>query len=119
MSESSRNNFTFKHLNFWRKIFLILLWLVNLPISLLLISLSFYKLDTAPVALTALTALAILGIFNFLFVVWVHIAIVNRSLTQLKWIAFFMIIPFVNPLGLLIMLSIIRVTKIELQGKSS
>lgn len=114
MNFEINDRFTFGNLNFVRKAYLIVLWLVNITISGLIT----YGLLTSGNDLT-LNNVSILVVI-FIFTLWNHTAIVNRRLNQLKLLAFLNFIPFASLLNALIcgtiMLHIVQITKDEIQS---
>lgn len=101
-------SFTYSNLNFWRKLYLSLTWTGAFLVSFSLIWFCLAaKNDFMLIYLP-------LPIVTVLFSSWIHYAVVNRKLKQLYWIAFLSFIPLMNIIGALIMLSIARVTKLEL-----
>ena len=104
--------FAFSTLNFWRKAYIITIWLVTIPFSI-------YFTWACVNGISGLTPIY-LFIPGFLLplTAWKHYAISKRKLSQIYWIAFFSLVPLMSLVGFLIMLSIARVTKNELQPKS-
>jgi len=112
MNNTDTPNFSYSNLNIWRRLYLALLWF---GISLLVLG-SAMKAFQEPGSITVGVAILIAALT--LFAYWTHIAISKRNLFHLKIIAFLNLIPFANIIGLLIMLSIIRVTKNELETQN-
>jgi hypothetical protein len=112
-SKATSTPHTFGTLNLWRKFFLGGIWFVNVVVAAVIALV--FSANTNLYAQDPMTAnvvlLAAMGCVAFTY--WVHTAVAGRKLSQLKWQAFFSVMPFANPVLLLIMLSIIRVTKIE------
>tara|TARA_B100000787_G_C15909185_1_gene171751 strand:- start:39 stop:404 length:366 start_codon:yes stop_codon:yes gene_type:complete len=111
MKNGSSEKYTFRSLNLWRQLWISFLWLGN---TVQFSFTTYYLLTQKPPLSETVTMIVIFSVM-FLFVFWNHIAVVERKLTQLKWIAFLHLIPFFNLVGMLIMFSIIRVTKNEIQ----
>jgi hypothetical protein len=100
----SDTNFSYNNLNFWRKGYLVLMWLAIAAFS----TITFFKLELS-IAVTITTFFALFG-------AWRHWAITKRKITHLKLIAFVSFIPLFNLVGTLIFLSILRVSKKELEN---
>ena len=111
MENGSSEKYTFRNLNLWRQLWISLLWLGNTA----LFSLTVYYLLTQKPSLSEKVTMIVIFSVMFLFVFWNHIAVVERKLTQLRWIALLHLIPFFNLVGMLITFSIIRVSKNEIQ----
>ena len=105
--------FTYANLNIWRKLYLSLLWLGVSLVSLGLITK--FNIDESSVD----PILILLVVIFILFTYWTHYAVTKRKITQIKWLAFLNLIPFANLIGLLIMLSILRVSKIEIESSNT
>lgn len=101
---------SFSNLNFWRKLYLVLMWLLTL---LVIVSVVRQAFDGQAISGTT-AQLAVAGLWLGLSC-WQHTAIVNRKLTQLTVLTVINIVPFFNIIGALILLSIRRVTKKELE----
>ena len=109
---NNTDNFSYSNLNILRKIYLSLLWLGVSLFSLGLVA----KIieDANSIEPVLIIFVVILALFTY----WTHYAVTKRKITQLKWLAFLNLIPFANIIGLLIMLSILRVSKIEVETSS-
>ena len=111
MDNGSSEKYTFRSLNLWRQLWISWLWLGN---TALFSFATYYLLTQKPPLSGTVTTIVIYSVM-FLFVLWNHVAVVERKSTQLKWIALLHLIPFSNLVGMLITFSIIRVTQNEIQ----
>ena len=110
MSNNSNMTAKFKSLNFWRRAYLILLWSFTISIFVAMV-LSHYFGNSG-----IKSGHLILPTLLILLAAWTHYAIVNRKIIHLKLIAIVNLIPFFNIIGTLITLSIIRVTREEINS---
>jgi len=105
----SKEDVTYKSLGIWRKIYLWLNWIS-------LIILAFILITNPQVALSPMEAIY-LGIYSVLglpYVIWLHMATVNRKVLQLRILAGVNIGFFANPLSAAVVWMIGSVSKDEL-----
>jgi len=57
-----------------------------------------------------------LSAISLIYVIWAHTAIIGRRVTQLRVLCFIQIIPFLNPIGAIILWAISSTSKTEIQG---
>ncbi|WP_426357536.1 hypothetical protein ACPUVO_13885 [Pseudocolwellia sp. HL-MZ19] len=103
---------TFSNLNFWRKLYLCLMWFFT---AFFFIGVVVNFTILAAGSGENLMAQVFLSFFLAGFTYWNHTAIVKRKLKQITILTIINIVPFINIIGALIMLSIRRVTKKELE----
>ncbi len=105
---------TFSNLNFWRKLYLVLMWLfTGLFLAGIVIALFMMPSNSDFIGVSAFQIIIVIAWSGLTY--WHHTAIVKRKLTQLTVLIIINLIPFFNIIGALIMLSIRRVTKKELE----
>ncbi len=103
---------TFSSLGIWRKVYLVLNWLLVLLIILVGNMGMFFEVaegKTAP-------PLYFLSAISLIYVIWAHTAIIGRRVTQLRVLCFIQIIPFLNPIGAIILWAISSTSKTEIKG---
>lgn len=109
LSTNNSKKASFTSLNFWRKLYLVLMWIGT---TLMTIAFIGAGIDSPEVSIihSGLFASLMLG-----FTYWHHRAIVSRNLKHITILAVLNLIPLGNLIGCLIMFSIRRVTKKELE----
>lgn len=107
LSKKEEKSASFSSLNFWRKFYIVLIWLGSLLTSTLFIWAAVGSPELS-IGFSVGFSLVILGVTY-----WHHHAIVSRNLTQITLLAILNLIPLANLIGCLIMVSIRRVTKKE------
>ena len=108
--DNSNMTTKFNSLNFWRRAYLILLWAFTMSIFAAMVFIHFFGNSGIKSGHLVLAALLVL------LTAWTHYAIVNRKIIHLKLIAMINLIPFFNIIGTLITLSIIKVTREEINS---
>ncbi|TVZ41587.1 hypothetical protein P886_0934 [Alteromonadaceae bacterium 2753L.S.0a.02] len=110
LEEKTEIEASFATLNFWRKFYLCFMWL-----SLAMGCAVFIYVGVSSDEVG-------MGLFTFIYLVialalcvWTHNAVVKRKHNQLLVLTIINVFPFMNIIGALIMLSILRVTKKEHQ----
>ena len=98
----------FSTLGFWRKFYIVFIWLTSSAMGVSLIFLGLED-DDVPVAVYAGIAVVMLA-----FTYWHHYAVVQRNTTQLMVLAVMSIFPIGNIISGLILLAIRGTTKAEL-----
>lgn len=98
-------------LGVWRILCIVLMWFVILFIGVggVFGFVSAMKTKTIGIGLWQMVFILIIIALS----IWTHLAIVRRSITQMKIIAILNVILLFNIMGALLMLSILRVTKKE------
>jgi hypothetical protein len=112
MSDKMESDFSYSNLNNWRKLYLSLMWFGSACLFLGCIAKLVQNPDQVPPIIIAF------ALIIFALTYWTHIAVTKRKVAQLKWLAFLNLIPFANLIGVLILLSIIRVSKNEVESSS-
>jgi hypothetical protein len=97
--------FTYNNLNFWRKFYLNFVWILT--------SFLWIGLIVILPKISILTILLVIAIT--LLSCWKHYAIVNRDIPKLKKISIVSIVLFLNIIDLFVFLSIIKISKKEIQ----
>ena len=98
----------FSSLNFWRKFYIVLLWVCSIVIPVFFLS---YASASSEISTEFWVGFSLV---TFGVTYWHHYAIVKRKATQIIILAVLSFIPFGNPIGCLIMISVFRATKKEL-----
>ncbi len=109
LSKKEERSASFSSLNFWRKFYIVLIWIGSLLTS----AIFFWAAVDSPevsIGFSVGFSLVIVGVTY-----WHHHAIVTRNITQITLLAVLNFIPLANLIGCLIMVSIRRVTKKELE----
>lgn len=99
---------TFATLSFWRKLYIVLIWVSSAFIALILL-VAYLNTDDFPII-----AALIMGGLMIGLTYWHHYAIVKRDMTQITILAVINFVPLGNFIGCLIMIAIRRVTRNEL-----
>jgi hypothetical protein len=104
--------FSFSTLNFWRKLWVVLVGIVNCGIGVVLLLAPYIASQPAPVLVKVVFFLG--GVLSLFVAWWTYYAVCHRRAGQLVAIAITNLLA-TNIIGALITLSIIRVTNIELR----
>lgn len=105
--QQNHSDFTFSNLGIWRKLYLICNWVV-LAITIYYLAVSNLINEEPFVVLLLLSAYCV-------GVIWLHMAVVGRKVTQLRWIAGLNLIPCLNPVSALVVWFIGSTSKQEVE----
>lgn len=108
-NKESDKHFTFDNLGIWRKIYLILNWLVLIVVSVIFL-----------ISVISLGSRGTIETFFLLFwgwplTIWLHMAIIGRKVIQLRWLAGLNLIPLLNPVGAIVIWLISSTSKDEIE----
>ena len=104
---------SFSSLGVWRRLYLVLMWIIMSCIPLYLIYFTLFELQDIQVMLP--TTL-IFSVLCFAYAYWIHTAVVKRKVRQLRILCFISIIPCMNPITALIFWVIGSASKREINS---
>jgi len=115
--EIKEKEFSFFTLGIWRKIYLIMLWLVVLLSSSAVFMSTFVDVGQKSKGNPIVSIVFILLCFGYGY--WVHSSVVKRNVFQLRLLCFLQIIPLMNPVSALIMWAIGSTSKKEIEAEKT
>lgn len=112
LTDGKSIEFTFSSLGIWRKIFLVVNWIVSIFLVAVLLFFTFSENKQIDVNL-AVVVFAILCLLGYSY--WLHVAVSKRKVGHLAILLITQIVPFGNPIGALMLFAIRSTSKSELK----